>query len=257
MLPIRFMPFTAHSVIYSESHFDLRLSLLRVFVWRGVHCVMAGRMSEVRDTETVTAAKLSSPPDRDGFPMPAAWSGAHPIAFDHDWQGKHADPLRETEVRILWTPETLYLKFVAHYRNITVFPSGEADGRRDDLWNRDVAEVFLQPAGSETGCYKEFEVSPNGLWIDLDIARARRENLRSGLKRGVAIDGKNKTWQAELALPMKSLTAQFNPQSIWRVNFYRVEGTEEPRFYSAWRPTGTPTPNFHVPESFGKLLFKS
>jgi len=39
------------------------------------------------------------------------------------------------------------------------------------------------------------------------------------------------------------------------VNFYRVEGAAEPRFYSAWQPTGTPAPNFHVPEAFGELVF--
>jgi alpha-galactosidase len=42
---------------------------------------------------------------------------------------------------------------------------------------------------------------------------------------------------------------------VWRVNFFRVEGAAEPRFYSAWRPTNTPKPNFHVPEAFGALVF--
>jgi alpha-galactosidase len=71
------------------------------------------------------------------------------------------------------------------------------------------------------------------------------------------IDEGKKTWLAELALPMKCLTAHFDPTALWRVNFYRVEGSAEPRFYSAWRPTGTPEPNFHVPEAFGRLLFVS
>ena len=218
---------------------------------------MAWRISPARETGTVSAARLNSPVDAEGFPAPAGWNCAHSIRFEHDWRGEHADPQRETEVRLLWSRETLYLRFVARYRSITVFPSGEPTGHRDELWNRDVAEVFLQPAESDPSCYKEFEVSPNGLWIDLEIAPARKENLRSGLKRRVAIDEKNKTWQAEMALPMKSLTAQFDPECIWRVNFYRVEGAEEPRFYSAWQPTGTPAPNFHVPECFGKLLFET
>jgi hypothetical protein len=34
-----------------------------------------------------------------------------------------------------------------------------------------------------------------------------------------------------------------------------VEGPSEPRFYSAWRPTNTGQPNFHVPEAFGWLVF--
>jgi hypothetical protein len=54
---------------------------------------------------------------------------------------------------------------------------------------------------------------------------------------------------------MKCLVARFDPMAKWKVNFYRVEGAAEPRFYSAWRPTGTTVPNFHVPEAFGSLTF--
>src|SRR5208282_5431306 len=119
--------------------------------------------------------------------------------------------------------------------SITVFTDAEPNGRRDQLWDRDVAEVFLQPAGSDPRRYKEFEVSPNGLWIDLDIAPGEKRDLQSGLKRRVKVDQKTKTWKAELELPMKSLTVHFDPAAAWRVNFFRVEGAREPRFYSAWR----------------------
>ena len=99
-------------------------------------------------------------------------------------------------------------------------------------------------------------MSPNGCWIDLDIAPGGKRDLKSGLRRHASIDEKNKIWNAVLALPMRSLTAHFDPAEGWRVNFYRVEGSKEPRFYSAWKPTGTQAPNFHVPESFGELVFK-
>jgi alpha-galactosidase len=62
-------------------------------------------------------------------------------------------------------------------------------------------------------------------------------------------------WVAELAIPLKALTDNFDPNAVWRVNFFRVEGPEPRRFYSAWRATHTPEPNFHVPAAFGKLRF--
>jgi alpha-galactosidase len=71
----------------------------------------------------------------------------------------------------------------------------------------------------------------------------------------VKIDEGTKCWRAVLDLPMKSLTARFDASATWRVNFFRVEGAKEPRFYSAWQPTRTPQPNFHVPEAFGRLVF--
>jgi len=201
------------------------------------------------------AVKVAEPCDAEGFPRPPSWEKAVPLRFNADWQGKNANPERETEVRLLWTKETLFLRFRAKYRAITVFPDAEPNGRRYQLWDRDVAEVFLQPDPSNLRRYKEFEISPNGQWIDLDIAPGEKHDLKSGMKRRVALCEAAREWIAELAIPMKCLTAEFNVVAKWRVNFYRVEGASEPRFYSAWRPTGTAVPNFHVPEAFGELAF--
>ncbi len=95
-------------------------------------------------------------------------------------------PSASTEVRLLWTPATLYLQFIAHYRVITVFEDAEPTGRRDKLWDRDVVECFLQPDPSDPLHYYEFEVSPNGFWIDLDISHGQLRDLQSGLHRRVA-----------------------------------------------------------------------
>ena len=122
------------------------------------------------------AVRLTAPCDAQGFPRAASWRRAAPLRFNADWQGKSADPERETEVRLLWTAEILFLRFQARYRTITVFADAEANGRRDQLWDRDVAEAFLQPDGSNLRRYQEFEVSPNGFWIDLDIAPGERHD---------------------------------------------------------------------------------
>lgn len=213
------------------------------------------KIDELSRPGKAVAVRMTEPGDAEGFPAASSWERAVPSRFSADWQGKNADPERETEVRLLWTEETLFLRFCARYRTITFFPDAEPSGRRDQLWDRDVAEAFLQPDPSNLRRYKEFEVSPNGFWIDLDIHPGGKEDLKSGLNRRVILDERRKIWTADLAIPMKCLVAKFDPAAAWRVNFYRVEGAKEPRFYSAWRPTGTPVPNFHVPEVFGELVF--
>lgn len=185
------------------------------------------------------------------------WQSATPVAFCQDWQGKNPAPDRETRVRVLWSSETLFLRFECRYRDLHMFQDSDPDGRRDQLWDRDVAEAFLQPDPSRPTEYKEFEVSPNGLWIDLDISPGQKPDLKSGMQRSVVLDEKAHTWTAELAIPMKALTAHFDPSAIWRVNFFRVEGKGEPRGYYAWQPTRTPQPNFHVPSAFGQMRFVS
>ncbi|MFZ3266912.1 MAG: carbohydrate-binding family 9-like protein [Terriglobales bacterium] len=214
---------------------------------------------------TVSAVRIAHEISLDARHPALEWANAAPLSFCADWRGENADPSRQTEVRLLWTPATLYLRFACRYRELFVFEDSDANGRRDHLWDRDVAEAFLQPDPSRPRYYKEFEVSPNGMWIDLDIVsrdiapgdnvQQGLRDLRSGLTRAVWLDPEKRTWAAELAIPMTALTADFDPAVVWRANFYRVEGPRKPRFYSAWQPTNTPQPDFHVPAAFGKLCF--
>jgi alpha-galactosidase len=206
-------------------------------------------------SDTVTAARVWHEISLDARRPAAEWQAAEAVSFCADWQGKNPDAQRQTQVRVLWTAKTLYLRFECRYRELFVFEDSDASGRRDQLWDRDVAEAFLQPDPSRPRSYREFEVSPNGMWIDLDISPEGLRDLKSGLERSVWLDQERHMWAAEMAIPMRALTANFDPAAEWRANFYRVEGPREPRFYSAWRATGTPQPNFHVPSAFGRLRF--
>lgn len=209
------------------------------------------------NTDTLTASRVANEISLNAQKRAPEWESATPVTFCADWQAANPDPERVTEVRVLWTPKTLYLRFECRYRELFVFPDSDPNGRRDHLWDRDVAEAFLQPDPSRPRYYREFEVSPNGMWIDLDIFPGGRSDLESGLTRSVWVDQAQRTWSAELAIPIKALTESFDPAATWRANFYRVEGPQEPRFYSAWRATRTPQPDFHVPAAFGKLRFES
>jgi alpha-galactosidase len=208
-----------------------------------------GTAREVVAVQVANSIHLDAP-----HPAPE-WEKAQPISFCSDWQGNNPDPQRETTARVLWNAQTLYLRFECRYRDLTVFDDSDPDGRRDHLWDRDVAEVFLQPDPSRLHEYKELEISPNGMWIDLNISPSGLADLKSGLERSVFLDKPSHTWTAEIAIPITSLTPKFDPTKEWRVNFFRVEGKREPRTYLSWQPTRTPQPNFHVPEAFGVLRF--
>lgn len=205
---------------------------------------------------TIVAARAPEVLRFDAAQPPHGWEQAQPARFSADWRGKNPDAELETEVRVLWSPDILYLRFACRYRELFVFHDAEQNWRRDHLWDRDVAEAFLQPPPQSGRNYKEFEVAPNGMWIDLDISPNGLADLKSGVQRSVHINQDARIWIAALAIPMQSLTPHFDPAVPWRVNFYRVEGKVEPRNYMAWQPTHTPQPNFHVPEKFGTLLFR-
>jgi alpha-galactosidase len=220
-----------------------------------------GNMSPVSASEsanlpTAYAQRFTGTLNAGNFPDQEAWEKAPAIRYESDWQGQNPDPQRGTEVRLLWTPDALFIRFHCNYKTITVFPDSRADGYRLGMWDRDVAETFLQPDSTDPMVYTEFEVSPNDMWIDLAVSHGKIEELHSGLRRRVVMDEKAKTWTAELAIPIKGLTKQFDLKKPWRANFYRIEGQQEPRFYSAWSPTFTPKPSFHVPAKFGTLVFQ-
>lgn len=224
-------------------------------------------VKELEKRGTITAHRVLSSIKLDASSPASEWQSAAPVCFATDWQGKNLDFGIETEVRVLWSPETIYLRFVCRYRDLFVFNESGPDGRRDQLWDRDVAEAFLQPpelqaqssskaSGRFYASYKEFEIAPNGMWIDIDISPSGPADLNSGLSRSVHVDTVKKTWAAEVAIPVNAVTANFDPELAWRANFFRVEGKVEPRSYMTWQPTHTPQPNFHIPEAFGILKFE-
>jgi len=203
----------------------------------------------------VIAVRLVQSVAANSFPVDGEWARARPVAFCHDWQGKNPDPQRNTEVRLLWAADALFVRFRCSYRTLNVLSDSRSDGRRDQLWDRDVAEVFLQPDHFGEKYYKEFEISPHGQWLDLDISPQGLQHIASGMQSRVVLDEQRHEWCAELAIPMNALTTEFHPEQSWRVNFFRCEGIDPERHYSSWQPTCTPGPNFHVPEKFGTLRF--
>src|SRR5512145_1123046 len=134
----------------------------------------------------IVASPLNLPLNHEGLPPAAAWEHAQPAIFCADWCGQSPDPQRETQARMLWSQEFLYLNFRCRYREIYVYPEG--NGRRDMLWEKDVAEVFIRPPENELRHYLEFEISPNGGWLDLDIAPGKKSILNCDLISRVLVD---------------------------------------------------------------------
>jgi len=188
--------------------------------------------------QTAIAASFHGSLAAAGFPPSRAWQSAKPVIFDSDWQRKNPDPRCQTKSAFCGRANFLYLKFVSRYRSS---PSSK-------MPTLTVAATSFGTAMSlKFSCNLtplSFAATKNSklvqrLWIDLEIANGALQHLKTDLQSRVNIKRAAKTWTAELAIPMKSLTPRFDPSSIWRLNFFRVEGPVEPRFYSS---CSQPTP---------------
>jgi hypothetical protein len=188
-------------------------------------------------------------------PSSPVWKDASAVFAENGPKGE-AQPGHRTEIRSRWSDRNLYFLFVSHYQTLYLKPNPTTTQETDKLWDWDVAEVFVGTDFQHINLYKEFEVSPQGEWVDLDIDHNHLSagvgiSWNSGFESKTRIDRDKKIWYAEMRIPIGKIDARRpEPGREMRVNLYRIEGSN-PRIYIAWQPTGQAT--YHVPEAFGRL----
>jgi hypothetical protein len=166
-------------------------------------------------------------------------------------------PEARTDVRSRWTSKNLYFLFVSPYESLYPRPNPTPEKEAWGLWDYDVVEVFIGHDLKNINLYKEFEVSPEGEFIDLDVDRLRKGNeadwlWNSGLHYKTRIDRGRKVWICEMQIPWSSIdTRKPAPGNELRLNLYRIEGGPENRKYIVWQPIGNPS--YHTPEKFGRM----
>lgn len=112
--------------------------------------------------------------------------------------------------------------------------------------------------------YFNFEINPNGC-IELGFGENQKKRIRVCYEDEQAsfqvrcsrtADG----WTAEYYLPLEFLQVfypdlRLEPSVRIRGNFYKCGDLTEKPHYLAWNPVNTPTPNFHCPCFFGRMIF--
>jgi len=208
------------------------------------------------DSGTFKSVRAARDVSLETTPQSAFWRGAVPVSLEVDNWGKVV-PLHRTEVRSRWTKNNLYFLFVCPYQELNLKPNPHPKTETYELWNWDVAEVFIGSDFHDIRRYKEFEISPQGEWIDLDINlnRAHHENgwvWNSGFQVAARIDREKKIWYGAMRIPFAAVDPHA-PQSgsLFRVNMFRMQGRSSDKKSIVWQPTMNQT--FHVPERFGRL----
>ena len=162
-----------------------------------------------------------------------------------------------TEVRSRWTSANLYLLFICPYQELHLKPSPDTVRETNELWNWDVAELFIGSDFRDIRRYKEFEISPQGEWIDLDINLALPHHetgwtWNSGFEAAARIDRQARVWYGAMRIPFKSIDERTPAAgNRFRANLYRSQGPPLHKQDIAWKAPMTET--FHTPERFGQL----
>jgi len=184
------------------------------------------------------------------------WHEASSVYAEVDRQGRLIPGYR-TRVSSRWTKKNLYLLFECPYEELYLKPSPNAVDETYGLWKWDVAELFIGSDFQNIRRYKEFEVSPQGEWVDLDINLDLPDHTvgwtwNSGFQLAARIDSSAKIWYAAMRIPFTALDSR-PPEAgrTFRANLFRSQGPPERRKSIAWKAPMSDT--FHAPEQFGLL----
>jgi hypothetical protein len=193
-------------------------------------------------------------------PNSKAWKGVEGVVADHGRFGEALTDAR-TEIRSRWTEKNLYFLFVSHYETLYLQPIPTRKTDSWGLWDFDVDEVFIGHDLENIQRYKEFEVSPQGAWIDLDVDRLRKgkevdATWNSGFQIRTRVDKAHHVWVCAMQIPWTAI----DPRKIaagneLRLNLYRIEGGPVKRKYIAWQ--AVQSESYHTPEKFGRLRLVS
>jgi len=191
-------------------------------------------------------------------PNAKTWKNVKPVSAAVDPFGKPAAPGNAFEFRVQWTKDNLYFLFTCPYDSLNLKPNPSAAEETNKLWEWDVTEVFVGSDFENIGHYGEFQVSPQGEWVDLDIDRAHPKpeggwKWNSGMKVAARIDKNKRTWYGEMMIPLKSID-QREPKAgnELRINVYRLTGAAPNRVSTMWTPTNNRS--HHTPAAFGQMV---
>ena len=187
------------------------------------------------------------------------WDKASEVSITKYWSGLAAPDSRQFNARLLWSDTALYVRFeAAQAEPLIVSEKPDLTQKIKGLWDRDVCEIFIAVDKAKRNKYFEFEIAPNGEWIDLGIEVTPKErktdwDYKSGMTSATEIR-KDRILMA-IKIPFLALGKTPKTGDIWLGNLFRCVGKDQTRGYLSWQPTKTKTPAFHVPKAFGEFQF--
>jgi hypothetical protein len=190
-----------------------------------------------------------------------AWDKADVVVVATYWSGEAVPEGRRFTARLLWSDAALYVRFDAEQSEPFVISETPVLNRKTlNLWDRDVCEIFVAPDASRPHKYFEFEVAPTGEWVDLRIEVKPKNRLTDtdyDSRLETAARQALKKVTMALRIPWGAFGKTPSAGDVWLGNLFRCVGRDPGRGYLAWRPTRSEKPNFHVPEVFGRFVFRS
>ena len=150
--------------------------LLIVFAAVGLMVPISGRAQDKPVFLSWQAAKDETPMADTNSVF---WSSITGVVMDKSVLGPEM-PRFQAEVRSRWTSNNVYFLFIGHYEKLTLRVNPDTTNETFRLWDKDCFELYLGADFEHINRYREFQMSPQGEFLDLDIDSRK---AASGLQR--------------------------------------------------------------------------
>ncbi len=210
-----------------------------------------------------------SPPKGDAIWNESPWRDV-PSELIQNHMGKRPDHFPKTEVKITYNNVAICVMFQVEDRYVRAV----AAEHQDNVCGDSCVEFFFTPDSDVSKGYFNLEMNCGGTMLfhfqpmpgkdRIVIPKSECSKIRSAHSLPRIVDPEIEepvTWTVEYRIPIALLERYCQvitpaPHAIWRANFYKcADNTSHPHWLT-WSPVNSPTPDFHVPQSFGILEFE-
>lgn len=225
--------------------------------------------TETQDDATYKVAFTKKPVKIDANWDKSAWKKVKPADITN-YMGKIPEFKPEAQVKMMYDKDNIYLIFRVKDRNVRCI-TNKING---PVWQDSAVEFFFSPDMTSPLLYFNLETNCGGTPLlyynvvpgresktltedeirEIDIAHSLPEIIDPEIKEPV-------TWTLEYKIPF-SLLEKYSKITRpakgveWRANFYKIAENSSNPHYITWSKIDKPKPDFHVPQSFGTLIFE-
>lgn len=212
--------------------------------------------------------------------------GITPLKINSDWEsspwreipsellqnymGKKPDHFPTTEVKVAYDDTAVSLMFRVEDRYVRAV----AKEHQGDVWEDSCVEFFFTPYSDLSVGYFNLEMNCGGTMLFHFHPEGGTERIvipRSECNQIVCAHSSPQivepeidepiTWTVAYSIPILLLKKYCKiitpaPDVEWRANFYKCADKTSHPHWLTWSPVIFPEPNFHIPKSFGRLVFE-
>jgi len=194
-----------------------------------------------------------------------AWRAAAP-AGDFHFNWFVSGDKEQTEAKLLWDDDNLYVSWRAADRHISAYELK----RHGPVSKDDCVEIFIAPNPAKVTNYYTFEINAIGTMLNRNRSYWYTGGATwepEGMVYRATFHGQDKKdespgdrdWIVEAAIPLRNFShdaAHTPPREgdEWRLNLQRLGGKTNAQA-SSWSPILPPAKSFHTPAAFGAVVF--